>query len=326
MVLRFDSTLGAAFCGFAGSSILYGVLCAQVYAYFQRYVLDRPFYKFLVLLIWTLETFHQALVAYTVYYYSITNFTRPTALLFPVWTLLIQVTVGALISVIVKGIFAMRVWRFSNHNIPLTILIGVLILAQFGLALAFTVESFTVKFFGDIGRLKPLTTLTLTTSVAADIIIAGSLIWFLHHLRSAHAPNTLVNGLIRYSVETGGMTSVCGLCTLIFFDVMPLTFAYLAFYFVLSKLYSNSLLVTLNTRLLVRGRGTDRERGTNPDFTIIHTTTTTTTTTHPRIELNQLQSNQEHNIYETKEPAFTTTTPSHITSPRMEKPPYTSEW
>ena len=37
----------------------------------------------------------------------------------------------------------------------------------------------------------------------------------------------------------------------------------------MSLVYSNSLLATLNTRRVVRGRGTDREPGTHGDFTII---------------------------------------------------------
>lgn len=35
--------------------------------------------------------------------------------------------------------------------------------------------------------------------------------------------------------------------------------------------YSNSLLATLNTRRVIRGRGTDRSPGNNGDFTIIQT-------------------------------------------------------
>ena len=47
----------------------------------------------------------------------------------------------------------------------------------------------------------------------------------------------------------------------------------MSFFFVLSKLYSNSLLATLNTRRAVRGRGTDRAPGTEEcsDFTMIKT-------------------------------------------------------
>jgi len=41
--------------------------------------------------------------------------------------------------------------------------------------------------------------------------------------------------------------------------------------FLRSVVYSNSLLATLNTRRLVRGRGTDHGPNNPEDFTMIHT-------------------------------------------------------
>ncbi|KAI5123448.1 hypothetical protein M0805_008820 [Coniferiporia weirii] len=267
----YDNTLGAAFVGFAVACLLLGVLSTQVYSYFVRYTYDRPLYKALVLSVWILETFHSALTGHSVYHYAITNFADPFALLIPTWTLVIQVLVGAVISVLVKSAFAMRVWRFSHQNVVLTGVIAILNVAIIALAVIFTIKAFKITTFLDLSDLKWVTTAVLATSVFTDLVIAASLTYYLHHLRNAFSANTLVNGLIRYSLETGAITSICGIATLIAFDALPTTFVYMSFFFVLSKLYSNSLLATLNTRRVNRGKGTDRTPATIGDFTIVHT-------------------------------------------------------
>lgn len=58
--------------------------------------------------------------------------------------------------------------------------------------------------------------------------------------------------------------------------MLPGKFVFMTFYFIMSKLYAVSFLATLNTRTLIRGRGTDNEQpkstfimydtSTRPDF------------------------------------------------------------
>lgn len=44
------------------------------------------------------------------------------------------------------------------------------------------------------------------------------------------------------------------------YDLLPGKFVFMSFYFIMSKLYAVSFLATLNTRTLIRGRGTDNEQ------------------------------------------------------------------
>lgn len=275
----YDETIGAAFIGFAVACVLFGVLSLQIYEYFQRYTYDRVVYKFFVISIWLLEIFHSVLSGHTVYYYAITSYGNAFAILIPTWSIIIQVTVGAFISVLVKSAFAMRVWRFSNKNIFLTGFIALLNCAILALAVIFTIKAFKISTFAEISELNWVITSVLSVSVFTDILIASALTYYLHHLRNGfvstgkNGSNTIITGLMKYSIETGAVTSVCGVATLIAFNSLPTTFVYMSFFFVLSKLYSNSLLATLNTRRSVRGRGTDRAPGTEEcsDFTMIKT-------------------------------------------------------
>jgi len=72
-----------------------------------------------------------------------------------------------------------------------------------------------------------------------------------------------------YAINTGGLTSAFSATTLILYDIMPHNFIFMSTYFVLSKLYVNSFLATLNTRKVVRGRGTDNEETTMPTFLMV---------------------------------------------------------
>ncbi|KAK7677728.1 hypothetical protein QCA50_019280 [Cerrena zonata] len=72
-----------------------------------------------------------------------------------------------------------------------------------------------------------------------------------------------------YAINTGVLTSAISLTCLILYDIMPDNFIFMGFYFVLSKLYVNSFLAALNTRRVLRGRGTDNEATTMPTFLMV---------------------------------------------------------
>ncbi|OBZ68986.1 hypothetical protein A0H81_11330 [Grifola frondosa] len=266
-----DNTFGAAFAGYAASSICLGVLSTQAYTYYKRYPLDRGFYKALVLILWTLETADQALIAHALYTYLVSDWGVVQILLEPpIWSLIVQVTLGVVTGAIVKANFAMRVWRFSNSSIPVTGLILLLTLAEVGVACLYTVRAFRIGSLADIGTLKVVGSLSLGLGMATDAIIAFSLCYFLRNLRTGYAKDdSLVNSLIIYAVSTGGLTSVISLTTLVLYNLMPDNFVFMAFYFVLSKVYANSFLAALNTRRVTRGRGTDAEPTTVPTFLMV---------------------------------------------------------
>lgn len=270
----FDDTLGAIFIGFSLSCVAFGVLTSQTFTYFKRYPSDRPAYKLLVSSIWLLELLHQVFIGHALYYYTITNFLTPSVLAGSIiWTLVLQLILGAVVGTVVKACFAMRVWRFSKHYIPITLLIAVLIFGQLGVSLGYTVRAFELNGLQYAPRLKLLATLSLAGGVLTDVVTAAALCYYLRKLRTGHKhSDSLVNTLTRYAVNTGALTSAVSLCTLILYNVRPSAFYFMGSYFVLSKLYAISFLCTLNTRTIIRGRGTDQEdqstRG-NPLFVMI---------------------------------------------------------
>ncbi|TFY62472.1 hypothetical protein EVJ58_g3850 [Rhodofomes roseus] len=262
--IGYDTTFGAAFIGFGCSAVLLGNLSSQMYQYFRRYPQDRPLYKALVAALWILEVVDSAFIAYAVYFYLVTNWGNPLILIERAqWSLILQVTLGATAGAIVKACFAMRVWRFSNCNIWITSLILLLTFGQ----LVYTVQAFQLANLTKLADLKVVGTISLGLGVATDIVTALALCYFLRNLRTGD--DSLVNRLTIYALNTGVITSAISLATVILYDMMPENFIFMGFYFVLSKLYANSFLATLNTRRVVRGRGTDNDQTTMPTFLML---------------------------------------------------------
>ncbi|KZP23385.1 hypothetical protein FIBSPDRAFT_1043069 [Athelia psychrophila] len=272
----YDDTLGAAFIGFAVSCSVYGVLSTQVYRYYNRYRNDRAMYKFLAAALWIAATIDQALIGHVCYHYAVSEYGNPFSLLGnATWTLMISVLSGSIIGTTVKTAFAIRVWRFSGQNYILAGFLLCLTYAQLGFAITYTVKGqvssmFRLADLPNLPKLKTIASLSLGTGLLTDIVTAGALCYYLQKMRTGiPSSDTLVRSLTRYAVNCGILTSAFSLATLITYDVLPGTFVFMSFFFVLSKLYAVSFLATLNTRTLVRGRGTDNEDPGHPSNTFI---------------------------------------------------------
>ncbi|TFY82911.1 hypothetical protein EWM64_g1106 [Hericium alpestre] len=297
-----DNTIGAAFIGWGVSSLIFGILCIQVYTYFERYTNDNSAYKSLVLWLWLLEALHQAFVGHCVYYYEVTNYGNLLVFIDrPVWTLSVQVVLGAFVGLIVKMCFGLRVWKFSKHNYLVTGTIvsflssedadgAVTIRIRHGVhhqivSILPPVQDAASTYCATDSKyashkhlssnidtaLQTIGTASLALGAATDIFTAASLSYFLHKMRTGYQKSdTLINRLILYSVNTGFLTSAVSIAVLALYNTMPDNFIFMGAYFVLSKLYANSCVATLNTRRFVRGKGTDREEeGTGPTFMMV---------------------------------------------------------
>ncbi|KAI0264002.1 hypothetical protein BC834DRAFT_286945 [Gloeopeniophorella convolvens] len=303
------NTIGAVTIGWGMSSLVFGMLCVQVWTYYQRYPNDHISYKLLVLALWALEALHQAFIGHLAWFYTIQNFGNASVIRQPpVWTLSVQIILGvssrspvlvsisdsivcsqSFIGCVVKICFGMRVWKFSNKNYMVTGLIMGMALAQLGAHFAqfhklpilmplfvvsasafdYTIRSFHVQVI-EARKIKTIGSTALTLGMATDIVTAGALSYFLHKMRTGYAKSdTLINRLILYSVNTGILTSACSVAVLVTYNIMPANFIFIGFYFVLCKLYANSCVATLNTRRFVHGKGTDREDATMPTFLMI---------------------------------------------------------
>ncbi|OCH89905.1 hypothetical protein OBBRIDRAFT_793802 [Obba rivulosa] len=91
------------------------------------------------------------------------------------------------------------------------------------------------------------------TEMLLDSIIAIAMTRLLFSFRTGFRDtDSILQTFVMYSINTGVLTIIFVLLSLICYVVIPTSFAFLAFNFVFGKLYLNSLLGTLNARSRLR--------------------------------------------------------------------------
>ncbi|EMD36551.1 hypothetical protein CERSUDRAFT_84724 [Gelatoporia subvermispora B] len=252
----FGPLLGALLVGGLVSNILYGITCAQTFTYYRRSENDRLFLKLFVTALWVLDTADVFIVGHILYWYMVINYTNPLSLVMPVWSLIVHVTFTSVSNFLVRGMFANRVWKLSHGNIILTG--GLLLLSLTDLVCGITI---TVKAFGlaldGFSSLSTLLYLNSAASLTADAAVALALCYFLYRSRTGwERTDSLIAVLMLFSINTGLLTVLDALASLITFAIMPSNLIFFAIYLCQSKLFINAFLATLNARETLRNGGT----------------------------------------------------------------------
>ncbi|KAH9480339.1 hypothetical protein JR316_0006937 [Psilocybe cubensis] len=244
--------------------------------------MDRIAYKALVGALWSLEMVDQIFIAYSLYYYMVSNYTNPAVLTTGriIWSLILQIVMGCLVGTIVKWqvLFraivlyiltdAIKLLRHAcveiKHNHYITGGIILMILAQFGLAILYCIRAFQLRTLLDVHTLRTVASLALGAGLLTDFVIAAALCFCLQKMRTGiRKADTLVNTLSLYAVNTGALTGAISLVTLVLYNISPDTFWFMASYFTLGNLYAICFMAALNTRKVLRGKGTDQEGNTS---------------------------------------------------------------
>ncbi|KAJ7723669.1 hypothetical protein B0H16DRAFT_1737112 [Mycena metata] len=252
---KFDNTLGALLVGGLAATALWGVTCVQTYTFFMGGSTDRASQKTLVALLWVLDTFDTVLNCHILYFYLVTNYLNPEAIIFPVWSIIVHVAATALSNFIVRSAFARRVYRLSNGNIPGTVWLVVLSTLDLTCGIIITAKAFTMKTFFQLISLSSLMYLNFAAGTAADLSVALALCYLLRGSRTGfERTDSLIRMLMKYAVNTGLIVAFDAAAGMLSFVFMPTNFIFLGFYLLLSKLYLNSYLAILNAGPKLRER------------------------------------------------------------------------
>jgi len=159
---------------------------------------------------------------------------------------------------LVQCFYAYRVYRMSHRNILLTGLILILVVATAASGTAWVVLALEAQTYERLLRISPLTISINALSTSADVIITATLCFMLQQTQPASlSTETMINRLILFTINTGLLTSLCAVASLISLIVSPRTLIYASFYFCIGRLYSNALLASLNARAVIRGQIND---------------------------------------------------------------------
>jgi len=235
---------------------LLGVLTTQVYVYYLNFPKDRRGIKVLVYGLYVLDWAQTCLATYDAFQWFVDGWGDIT-MLYALHTSFLNVpTFSSIIGAAVQIFFAWRIYTFSK-SMAAAIFVIFLALLQLGggAAVAYYLYIDPSEHNRAPGLVRAVG-IRLGGSAFVDIVIAFSMTYYL--LRSkvkALGPlNNVVTRLIRLTIETGTVTAVAATIDLVFFltvhngmhQVSGVT---------LGKLYTNTLLVIFNNRMIMVNQG-----------------------------------------------------------------------
>ncbi|KAI6122083.1 hypothetical protein F5141DRAFT_559388 [Pisolithus sp. B1] len=237
---------------------------------------DPPIVKFLVAATCILDTLHVSFMCHTLYYYLVTNYGVPTSLEYIVWSYAASGVAQLLVVVMVQLFFAHKIYRLCRRGVRWLVTAPILlfILAHYGFGMVVTV---LICYDNKMSAFTQTSYYSVTPSavavVVAEVLITVSLCVILYdggsYSECARAKR-LIKTLITYAANRCLLTSivviaelavVCMIhCKMVMSvssflqDVDRQAVWTMGLNFIVGKLYTNSLLASLNAREHLRSQ------------------------------------------------------------------------
>ncbi|KAJ7696808.1 hypothetical protein B0H17DRAFT_393350 [Mycena rosella] len=247
-------TMGALLIGGFFAAVLSGTVILQTLLYLTTYKSDPAGVKVLVLGVWGLDTLHSAFIWAAMWEYLIGNYGNAVKIDYIPWSISLTVILTAIVTFSVHCFFAHRIFLLSKRNWLMASPVVILALVRLVSASVSTWEMLHYKSFV-LFKLHAywIFTLGLSVSSAVDILITVFLCYLFQSSRpDSGTINYVIDKLMLYAFETGSLTCIGTIASMICWVTMSDNLIFLGLHFVIGKLYANSLLVTLNTRQNIR--------------------------------------------------------------------------
>ncbi|KAJ6483055.1 hypothetical protein DFH09DRAFT_1292065 [Mycena vulgaris] len=237
---------GPLLVGVLFNMILYGVLVAQQLTYLQTSHKNPRWISILVWGVFFVETANTALDIGMIYeplilHYGALPINLPTVFI-------TQPICVMLVGFPIQLFFIWRIWNLTGQNvIPFVIFVFSLVALGGGLWTTVRIPSFAE--FRRIPLLHTSATVWLIGSAGTDLCIAFSLAIALKRMKTGFAAtDTVVDKIIRMTVQTGMLTALFSILDVVSFLTIASTTVNFMWNIPISKLYSNCLMSTLNAR------------------------------------------------------------------------------
>lgn len=241
--------------GYVLATILYGISVTQVFLYFRNYPKDPGGIKFVVVLLWALDSAATGLVSYSLYSYLVKDFGKPAFEIDAIpRAFAAENGVTTAIIFITQMFFDYQIWIVSRNK-TLTSIIAILSLSALVLGIVDTnniyvnnnLQALDKKADNVIrGVIKGLCAL-------ADILMATGLIYYFRTKRTGVAKTEhILDKLVLYAASRGSLATLAQVLYFVIFTAFPHHVYWQPVHQILSKLYVNSVLASLNARNSIR--------------------------------------------------------------------------
>ncbi|KIM66819.1 hypothetical protein SCLCIDRAFT_21597 [Scleroderma citrinum Foug A] len=231
-----EIAIGHFLIGVAINILLYGIMITQMYLYFATYKRDPLRIKSFVAFLFFADTLNTLFDFIYVYQGLVIHFVFATD---PIMT--------GLIGGLVQSFYAWRIYALTkNFLVVLAILLFSLagVLGSIGTTIAVRI----VPEFVHFQRFKIIGIIWLSGAACADVIITTVLVLYLRNKKyGIPSMDDVIDRVICLTVQTGLIMSLCAVIDLAVYLAVD-TGIHLVFNVPLAKLYSNSLMSSLNSR------------------------------------------------------------------------------
>ncbi|KAH9019287.1 hypothetical protein EDB84DRAFT_622819 [Lactarius hengduanensis] len=209
----------------------------QTFLYFRLYPKDPAQIKFMVIGISLLDVTHAALMCAATWNYLVLNFgNEEIADRIPI-TIGLTVALTATITFLVQLFFSHRVFRLSRGNWFITAPLVTLSCVRLGAALVSTTEMGKLRSYHlFVENFGYVFTLGLSTACTVDIGITVAICYFLQTSRTGFGEmDHIIDTIMLYTFNTGALTCVTTVVSLICWLTMPRNLIFLGLHFAISK-------------------------------------------------------------------------------------------
>ncbi|KAI0753719.1 hypothetical protein C8Q74DRAFT_332216 [Fomes fomentarius] len=198
------------------------------------------------------DTVHSMTALWLLWHYSVNNFTKVSFLATTLWPVSAAPLFVALVSGPIQHLFAWRIKQFT-HSWPIFSVLSFLSLSSFVIGIVSAAGGLLRHTVTASHRLIPLIDAWLGISMICDIMLAVLL--FMHLWKSKtgfRSTDTVIGRLMRSSIETTVLSAIFCILYLTTFSVLPRTNFHVIFSLPLGRIYTGTLLSTLNSRSTLR--------------------------------------------------------------------------
>ncbi|KAF5323763.1 hypothetical protein D9619_012891 [Psilocybe cf. subviscida] len=243
-----STLLGPYLLGACLNLILYGVCVLQTFLYFQTYSRDPLRIRMLVAYLFIMETINTVCIIGLLYEPMVLNYGDPVSFQKAPLMLIVDAILTVLISTPAQIFVAWRL-KIVSGNAVIPVVISLLAIVSLAGGTKLSASVAMNREYMHFNTFKPTVIVWLASSAVADFFITSALTWSLFTRKSAvKATDDKVARILRLTIQTGFVTMVFAVVDLGLFVAHSNTTLNFIPDFALSKLYTNSLLSTLNAR------------------------------------------------------------------------------
>ncbi|KAJ7730254.1 hypothetical protein DFH07DRAFT_849191 [Mycena maculata] len=238
---------GPMFLGLTMNIMLYGIQLAQMYLYTTTYKRDPLYIKLYVAVLLLADTLNTGFLCAYLYDSLVVHFNDIAYLARANWVFATDPAMTGIIGSMVQLFYAWRIQTLTGKT-WLVVLIAICALTNAFGGLASAAAIAFVPQFSHFQEFQVPVICWLMSAVIGDVVITTTLVlFFKSHRTGCSATDTRVDQIIRLTIQTGMITSMCSIIDLGLF-LGDSTGMHLLFNLPLAKLYSNSLMSSLNAR------------------------------------------------------------------------------